>query len=226
MRKRVRTLVDERTKMLAAISHDLRTPLTRLRLRTERLDDPATREPMLRDIATINDMLSETLAYLREGGRMEPVQLVDLPSLLQTICSQFSDIGFSVSYDGPDRLPLACRGDALTRAVGTKHANNVIVTLHALNDGGAMIDISDDGPGIPAPARDRVFEPFYKGDNARRSTGGGGFGLGLSIARDIVKRQGGDIELLDNDPHGLLVRLTILQQREERLWRIPADVEA
>jgi signal transduction histidine kinase len=232
MRKRVRTLVDERTKMLAAISHDLRTPLTRLRLRTERLDDPAIREPMLRDIATINDMLSETLAYLREGGRMEPVQLVDLPSLLQTICSQFSDIGLSVSYDGPDRFPFACRGDALTRAVtnvvdnGTKHAANVMVTLRALNDGGALIDVSDDGPGIPESARERVFEPFYKGDNARRSSGGGGFGLGLSIARDIVKRQGGEIELLENDPHGLLVRLTICQQREKRVWRIPADVDA
>ncbi len=222
MRKRVSTLVNERTQMLAAISHDLRTPLTRLRLRSERLADAGLRDSMMRDIATINDMLSETLAYLRDGGRSESSQLVDLPSMMQTICAEFVDIGFDVSYEGPDRLAFVCRVDALSRAVtnvvdnATKHGTTVAVLLHMVDERTAQIEISDDGPGIPASLRSKVFEPFFKADSARRSSGGG-FGLGLSIARDIASRHDGGIELLDNDPSGLKVRLTIRMRRDEQL---------
>jgi signal transduction histidine kinase len=231
MRKRVRTLVNERTQMLAAISHDLRTPLTRLRLRAERLTDVALRENMLRDIATINDMLSETLAYLREGGRSEPNQLVDLPSMLQTICAQFVDVGFNATYEGPDRHAFICIADALSRAVtnivdnGTKHGAAVTVALRIVDDATVQIEVCDDGPGIPEPLRDKVFEPFFKGDSAR-PTSGRGFGLGLSIARDIVGRQNGGIELLDNVPCGLKVRLTLGMQRAETLGIIPSPANA
>ncbi len=215
MRKRVRSLVDERTRMLAAISHDLRTPLTRLRLRTERLTETNARHSMLNDIATVEDMISETLIFLREGGRSEPVHLADLPSLLQTICAEFSDVGHNVSYEGPNRFAFACRTHALTRVItnvvdnGTKHGSTVAVSLQVLGDVAVQIDISDDGPGIPLSLRTRVFEPFFKGDSARPSLGRGGFGLGLSIARDIVARLGGAIELLDHVPQGLTVRLTL-----------------
>ncbi len=218
MRKRVRSLVDERTQMLVAISHDLRTPLTRLRLRAERLDDANLRIAMLQDIAMVNDMLGETLAYLREGGPLEPVHLVDLPSLLQTICAQFADVGHAVSYAGPDRFAFACRAHALSRAVtnvvdnGTKHGDTVELALRVLDDGTAEIDVSDDGPGIRPSLRDKVFEPFFKGDGARPSSGRGGFGLGLSIARDIVRRDGGTIALLDRAPRGLTVRLSVAGQ--------------
>ncbi|HEY1944833.1 MAG TPA: ATP-binding protein [Roseiarcus sp.] len=222
MRRRVSTLVNERTQMLAAISHDLRTPLTRLRLRSERLADAGLRDSMMRDIATINDMLSETLAYLRDGGRSESSQLVDLPSMVQTICAEFVDIGFDVSYEGPDRLAFVCRVDALSRAVtnvvdnATKHGTTVAVTLRLIDERTAQIEISDDGPGIPASLRSKVFEPFFKADSARPSSGRG-FGLGLSIARDIALRHDGEIDLLDNDPSGLRVRLTIRMRRDERL---------
>lgn len=218
MRKRVRSLVDERTQMLVAISHDLRTPLTRLRLRAERLDDANLRIAMLQDIAMVNDMLGETLAYLREGGPLEPVHLVDLPSLLQTICAQFADVGHAVSYAGPDRFAFACRAHALSCAVtnvvdnGTKHGDTVELALRVLDDGTAEIDVSDDGPGIRPSLRDKVFEPFFKGDGARPSSGRGGFGLGLSIARDIVRRDGGTIALLDRAPRGLTVRLSVAGQ--------------
>lgn len=222
MRKRIRTLVNERTQMLAAISHDLRTPLTRLRLRTERLTDIDQRDNMLRDIATVNGMLSETLAYLREDGRTESLQLVDLPSMLQTICAEFADVGFAVSYEGPERLAFVCRVDALTRAVSnvvdnaTKHGTTVSVALHMVDHMTAQIEVRDDGPGIPSSLRSKVFEPFFKADSARPSSGRG-FGLGLSIARDIVERQSGKIELLDNEPGGLKARLTICMRRDERL---------
>ena len=218
MRKRVRSLVDERTQMLAAISHDLRTPLTRLRLRTERLSDVNVRDSMLQDIATVNDMLGETLAYLRDGGQQEPAHLVDLPSLLQTISAQFSDFGHDVSYSGPDRFAFACRAHALNRAVtnvvdnAVKHGAVVKVTLRVVNANTVEIEVADDGPGIPAALRDKVFEPFFKGDSARPSSGRGGFGLGLSIARDIVRRHGGTIELVNDAPQGQAVRLCIAGQ--------------
>ena len=230
MRKRVRSLVDERTQMLVAISHDLRTPLTRLRLRAERLSEGNLRDGMLQDIATVNDMLGETLSYLREGGRLEPVHLVDLPSLLQTICAQFTDVGHNVSYEGPDRFAFACRAHALNRAVtnvvdnGAKHGAAVTVTLRALGEATAQIEVSDDGPGIPLSLREKVFEPFFKGDSARPSSARGGFGLGLSIARDIVRRHGGDIELLNHAPRGLIVRLSVVGQPGAKIWNaaIPA----
>jgi signal transduction histidine kinase len=223
MRKRVRTLVDERTHMLVAISHDLRTPLTRLRLRAERLSEEVLRENMLSDIATVNDMLGETLMYLRDGGRSEPAQLVDLPSLLQTICAQFSDVGQDVVYQGPNRQTFACRAQALMRAVtnvvdnGTKHGSSVTVAL-SVEDRLVHIEVTDDGPGIPASLRSDVFEPFFKGDIARSPQGRPGFGLGLSIARDIVRRHGGEIELLDSAPRGLKVRLSIKEIAEVQTW--------
>jgi signal transduction histidine kinase len=226
MRKRVRSLVDERTQMLVAISHDLRTPLTRLRLRAERLADGAVRDGMLVDIETVNDMLGETLTYLREGGGTEPVHLVDLPSLLQTICAQFSDVGHDVSYQGPDRFAFACRAHALNRAVtnvvdnATKHGGVVTVALRALDDARAEIDVSDDGPGIPASLREKMFEPFVKGDGARPAAGRAGFGLGLSIARDIVRRQGGEVELLGRAPKGLTVRVSLAGQPGAQPWSL------
>ena len=228
MRKRVRSLVDERTQMLAAISHDLRTPLTRLRLRTERLSDVNVRDSMLQDIATVNDMLGETLAYLRDGGQQEPVHLVDLPSLLQTICAQFADFGHDVSYQGPDRFAFACRAHALNRAVtnvvdnGVKHGAVVTVALRVVNANAVEIEVADDGPGIPAALRDKVFEPFFKGDSARSSSGRGGFGLGLSIARDIVRRHGGRIELVNEAPQGQAVRLSIAAQQGAKAWNLAA----
>jgi signal transduction histidine kinase len=221
MRKRIRALVSDRNRMLAAMSHDLRTPLTRLRLRAERLTDADTLASMLRDIATVNDMLGETLIYLREGVRTEPVQRVDLPSLLQTVCAGFTDMGRAVAYEGPQRFAFACRRGALTRAVSNivdnavKNASSVSVRLHVGNDYEPQIEICDDGPGIDAAIRDKVFEPFFKGDTARPSDprGSVGFGLGLSIARDIVREHDGEIELLDRAPTGLIVRIILAAAR-------------
>ena len=192
MRERMEKLVDERTHMLEAISHDLRTPLTRLRLRAEQLTDATTSANMLRDIAVINDMVGETLAYLRDGKSGETTQLIDLPSLLQTVCAQFSDIGHDVAYHGPAHFAFDCSAHGLSRAVANivdnaaKNADHVTVSLEE-RGAGALIEVSDDGPGIPPAWREKAFEPFFKVDSARRSSGRGGFGLGLSIARDIVR---------------------------------------
>jgi signal transduction histidine kinase len=218
MRKRVRILVRERTLMLTAISHDLRTPLTRIRLRAERLSDEATRAAVLSDVVTISDMLGETLAYIRGGSQREQVSLFDLPSLLETIAAQFSDVGHEVSYRGSGRFTVAGRMQSIGRAVtnivenATKFGSRTEIVLRELEEGAVEIEIIDDGPGVPASLLDRVFEPFFKGDSARPNEGRGGFGLGLSIARDIVERHGGAITLRNRDPHGLSVRMTLKPQ--------------
>lgn len=219
MRTRIRALIDDRTRMLAAISHDLRTPLTRLRLRAERVDDLGLRDGILHEVLRINAMLDETLAYLHPGTREEPMSRVDLSSLLQTICTEFSDVGHDVAYAGPPRLAWVCRPNALTRAV-TNVVDNAVqhgavrrgaairVGLRVDPGGTAVIEVADDGPGIPAPLRDKVFDPFFKGDGTR-SAAGAGFGLGLSIARDVVRNHGGRVELLDRAPSGLVVRMSL-----------------
>ncbi len=200
--------------MLVAVSHDLRTPLTRLRLRIERLRDHPAQGAMLEEIATINEMLSETLAYMREVGQAEAAAPTDLPSLLQTICAQFADTGRNVVYRGPDRLVISCRPHALTRAVtnlvdnAAKFGASVEVDVKRRN-GEVLIEVRDDGPGVPANMLANVFEPFFKGDDARSQKGSGGFGLGLSIVREIAERHGGGVELENRRPHGLTARLRL-----------------
>jgi signal transduction histidine kinase len=221
MRRRVRKLVDERTGMLAAISHDLRTPLTRLKLRSERLEDTGTRVAMLNDISAIDFMVRGALTYLRDGATPEALQLVDLPSLLQTICDGYCDIGSDVVYSGPARLNVICRAEELTRAMtniidnGVKHGIQVGVSLEKQGSEAVQIEVWDDGPGIPLELREKVFEPFFKADNAR-SASRSGFGLGLSIASDIVHRQGGTITLSDRSPSGLRVRVILTSVCDQR----------
>lgn len=215
MRSRVRALLDERTRMLAAISHDLRTPLTRLRLRAERVSDQDVREGMLQDITRVAGMLDETLEYLRADVRSERIARVDLPSVVQTICAEFADVGHAVSYDGPAHLTWTGRPNALTRAItnvvenAVKHGSEVTVALRTGHEGYAEIVVADDGPGIPVSLREKVFEPFFKADDARNSADRVGFGLGLSIARDIVEGHGGEIALFDRKPRGLIVRILL-----------------
>lgn len=214
MRARIRTMIDNRTRMLRSVSHDLRTPLTRLRLRAERMDDGVLRSAMLSDIGHIEGLIDETLTYLRNDVSTEELQRADIASVLQTVCAEFTDVGFSVSYTGPDRLPGWCKPNALARAItnlcdnGVKFAPNVEVVLTA-TDEVALIEVSDNGPGIPETVRARVFEPFYKVDSSRGANNKRGFGLGLSIVADIVHGHGGKIELDDNRPTGLVVKVDL-----------------
>lgn len=214
MRARIRMLVEARTRMLRSISHDLRTPLTRLRLRLDRTSDVDLKAPMLRDVEMIDRMINKTLAYLRDGSDTEPEMPTDLPSLLATICADFSDTGHDVTYRGPARLTHRCRPEALTRAVGnlvenaTKYGTQVIVGLR-LSAQGVLIEVSDDGPGIRVQDRASVVEPFFRADAARPSNARAGFGLGLAIVQEIVARHDGRLDLTDNVPHGLLARISL-----------------
>jgi signal transduction histidine kinase len=216
--RRIRRLLEQRTQLLWAVSHDIRTPLTRLRLRADRLPHGAPREGIYREVERIDGMLQETLSYLRAEQLDEPAEHAELTSLLQTVCGEFSDVGYSVAYRGPTRLRYLCRPRTLMRAVSNivdnavRHAAGVQVRLEAAPDGRIVIDIADDGPGIADDLRNKVFEPFFSGDAARGDPQRSGFGLGLTIAKRIVEGHGGQISLLEGAPQGLVVRVLLPPQ--------------
>lgn len=216
--EKIRNLLEQQTQMLWAVSHDIRTPLTRLRLRADRLPHGATREGIYREVERIDSMLQETLSYLRAEQLDEPAEHAELASLLQTVCDEFSDVGHSVAYRGPTRLRYLCRPRTLMRAVinvvdnAVRHAAGVQVRLEAAPDGGVVIEIADDGPGIADDLRTKVFEPFFSGAAARGAPQRSGFGLGLTIAKRIVEGHGGQIDLLGGTPQGLLVRVVLPPQ--------------
>ncbi|MGI2034660.1 ATP-binding protein [Rhizobium panacihumi] len=213
MQTRISTMVEARTRMLRGISHDLRTPLTRLRLRADRVGEGEIRDALLTDIERIDQLLKESLGYLRDNHQHEEPQRVDLASVLQTVCDEFSDMGHDVRYLGPSRAITSVRPLAITRAItnlcenGVKFATKVEVHLH-MENGGAVIEILDDGPGIPETHRARVLEPFFKMDSSRGGSDAG-FGLGLSIVSEIVQAHHGKLEFLDRRPGGLRIRLEL-----------------
>jgi len=215
MRARIGRLIDERTRMLAAVSHDLRTPLTRLRLRAESLTSPDLRQPMLRDLHMMDTMIGSALSFLRDRDAPEPIETVDLATVLQTICDEFAAVGHAVFYEGPDHMLARCRPVAFSRAIsnlvdnGVKYGSSTIIGLEMRKDGTAVISIGDDGPGIPPAELDQVFAPFYRSDQARRVEGNRGFGLGLSIARTIVESHGGTLSLANREPHGLVAAIAL-----------------
>lgn len=214
MQRRISTMVESRTRMLRGISHDLRTPLTRLRLRAERVKEEEVKEGLLGDIERIDRLLKESLGYLRDNYQREVSQRADLASVLQTTCDEFADMGHDVHYNGPARMVTNFKPLALTRAItnlcenAIKFGTHVNVGLRVVVDGQAIIDISDDGPGIPEQYRTRVLEPFFKLDTARQDTETG-FGLGLSIVAEIVQAHHGKLVLLDRKPNGLVARIIL-----------------
>jgi signal transduction histidine kinase len=217
MQRRISIMVEARTRMLRGISHDLRTPLTRLRLRAERVEQQDVREALLGDVERIDRLLTESLSYLRDGHEREASQRADLASVLQTVCSEFSDTGHQIEYNGPPKLIASFKPLAIMRAVtnlcdnAVKFADHVEVSLRVAGDE-LHIEVADNGPGISIEHRVRVLEPFYKIDAARGGTAAG-FGLGLSIVSEIVQSHRGTLELLDNQPQGLMVRVIIPWER-------------
>lgn len=213
MRERITMLMNDRTRMLAAISHDLRTPITRLRLRSEYIEDDAQRAQTLRDLDQMQAMLESVLSLLRSGSAGSPT-LVDVAALLQMICEEFSDRGHTVVYQGPGRAPLTAQPDEIRRAVtnlvenAVRFGTKVLVTLTAANDR-VIIDVADNGPGIPDERKSAMLEPFVRGEEARTMDASSGFGLGLSIAQAVAQAHGGTLSLQDNDPRGLVVRILL-----------------
>jgi signal transduction histidine kinase len=214
MRERIKSMIEERTHMLAAVSHDLRTPITRLRLRCEFIDDPATRRRMLDDLTHMNAMLENVLHFLRDGQRRQEATMIDLATSLQTICDQFADVGHRVSYDGPDHVVIRAYADELHRALtnlvdnAVRHGGKADVSVD-LAASTVTVAIEDDGPGIADGIKEDMFEPFVRGDAARGMNNNSGFGLGLSIARAVIESHSGTLTLLDREPRGIVARVTL-----------------
>lgn len=213
MAARIRRLVEERTRMLAAVSHDLRTPITRLRLRTEEIGDDDKRRAILGDLALMERMVGGALSYLREGRASGSMSASDIPALLQTICDDFADLGHIVVYEGPIRASAVCDADQMTRAVtnlvdnAIKFGGKVVVRLEGGDGAQITIAVEDDGPGIAADEREKVLEPFYRSDVARTLREGSGFGLGLAIARAIAEAHRGALVLAERPGGGLQARI-------------------
>lgn len=218
MRQRITGLINDRTKMLAAISHDLRTPITRMRLRSEFIEDETHRGRMLDDLDQMRAMLESVLSFLRNGRRLEAMTLADIASTLQLIADQFADIGRKVAYDGPAHAMAMVRPDDLHRAVtnlvenAARFGAETVIRLRVAPDQ-FTIDVEDDGPGISDALKQNVLEPFVRGDDARNMDEAAGFGLGLSITNAIVLAHGGALSLHDRQPHGLVVRMRLPMHR-------------
>lgn len=212
MQVRLQRFLSDRTRMLGAISHDLRTPLTRLRLRIETDRAAEEKSKMLTDIETMESMLTSTLSFIRGVDDVEVREVVDIDSLLQTVCDLVSDLGGEVAFSGPGRTRYHCRPQSIMRALtnvvanAAKYGRRAEVSLDPLPGSGFIIEVRDEGPGIPDSEREKVFEPFYRIASAHEIDHTG-MGLGLAIARTIILAHGGTIELKDREPHGLRVRI-------------------
>ena len=214
MQERIRRLLHDRTQMLAAISHDLRTPITRLQLRVEYLKDTTQYEKAVADLKEMEQMIASILSFARDYARTETMERFDMNALLESLCNDMVDTGHQVEYHSSDlRVPILGRLSALKRAftnlIGNaiKFGEKADVSLTQKDDV-VQIVICDQGPGIPKDEMENVFEPFYRVDTAR-SPQTSGSGLGLAVARDIIRAHGGDITLQNRKPHGLKVVVTL-----------------
>lgn len=206
MQERLRRLVENRTQFLAAVSHDLRTPITLLRLRAELMEDEAEQAKVLETLAEMESMVASVLDFTKSTFHDEPQRQVDLTALVGSICDDRADAGEKVEFDAPGRIPYICRRMELKRALtnlidnAIKYGGGARVTVEQKP---AAIDvlIDDDGPGIPDDKMETIFTPFYRIDAARGQ--GGGVGLGLSIAQAIVHGHGGNIHLENRTGGGL-----------------------
>ncbi|PCD02287.1 two-component sensor histidine kinase [Sphingomonas spermidinifaciens] len=213
MQARIRRLIDERTRALAAVGHDLRTPLARLQLRTDAIPDADLRREVAADIEGMEAMVNSLLAFL--GGEADPEvpRRVDLAVLCASLADDASDHGHAVRYEGPAHLEHRVRPSSFRRAVtnlvdnAVHHGRDVVVRLEQ-RPGHVYLHVEDDGPGIPEESLALVLEPFVRLDAARgRDTAG--FGLGLSIVARAVAAEGGTLELANRPAGGLRATIAL-----------------
>ncbi|GAB3412327.1 sensor histidine kinase [Massilia agilis] len=213
MQARIRQYIFQRTQMLAAITHDLQTPLTRMRLRLEKVGDAELQERLIGDLSAMQEMVREGLVLARSMDTTETMQMLDLDSLLDSVCSDAVDANQRVTLSGQAGMALLGRPLDLRRCLvnlidnAVKYGQQATVTVDRVK-GAARIRIRDNGPGIDADQLARVFEPFYRIEGSR-SRESGGTGLGLTIARNIAEQHGGSIALANAAGGGLEATLML-----------------
>jgi len=213
MQRRLSSFIADRTRIFTAMSHDLKTPITRLRLRTEMLEDEALQAKFAKDLEEMEAMVTQTLDFMREASNQEAVQRVDVTALLESVQTDYQDMGNEVGIEGSIGLPYPGRPLALRRCLtnlvdnAIRYGGRAVIRLEDAADR-LTIRVLDDGPGIPEAELDQAFEPFFRGE-ASRSRETGGTGLGLGIARSIARVHGGDLVLRNRPEGGLEATLTL-----------------
>lgn len=216
MQSQLKRIIQNRTEMMGAISHDLRTPLSLVRLRTESLPNSRDRERLLCAVDEMDAIISATLDFAKHTFNTEVIRNVDIAALVEAICEDQSEAGSNVCFEkkghsfvfsGQSVALRRCFTNLIGNAV--KFGNAVKVQIDAQGPK-LIVTVEDDGPGIASDDIDRVFEPFYRCDRAR-SNATKGTGLGLSLAKSIIEAHGGKIELANLDEGGLSVRVEIAQ---------------
>ena len=206
MQERVARHVEGRTRMLAALSHDLNTPLTELRLQLEMVDDGALRDDLLDSLDELRAMVAETLDFIRDDAVQEPTQRLSLNRLLDDLAQRYRTLGRLVSWHSAEEQFCHCRPLALKRALtnlidnALQHGGDAVVSLRVGPAGDSCLEILDHGPGIDPARLEQAFEPFVQLTGERR---GKGRGLGLAIARASVQAHGGELTLENRPPAGL-----------------------
>ena len=213
MQAQLQHFIQDRTQMLAAISHDLRAPLTRLRLRGEFIEDTEQQQRLFRDVDEMHAMINTALEFFRDDARLEQATQLDLAELLQTLIDDYRDQNIEISFRGPPRLVYFGRPLGLKRVITNLVENAIhygvtpeIELLYI--PGEVVIHVLDRGPGIPAEYREQVFLPFYRLE-ASRNKSTGGVGLGLSTARAIVLEHGGTLTLSERQGGGLVAMVVL-----------------
>ncbi|MCB2106332.1 MAG: hypothetical protein KDE14_01470 [Rhodobacteraceae bacterium] len=213
MNERLKRFIANRTKMLGAISHDLRTPITAMRIRAELIEDNENRERMLEILAEMQSLAESSLALAKEDSISEPTRAVNLSALTESVCDDLSDIGLDVGCNVQSGVTMPCRPNSLKRAIRNLAENavkygkraRIVMTADAKKVG---ISVLDDGPGIPEDQLERVFQPFVRLEESRnRETGG--VGLGLAIARSVAQSHGGDLVLKNRAEGGLCAMMEL-----------------
>lgn len=213
MRMRISELINRRTQALAAVSHDLRTPLTRLRLRLNDIPDLGLQSAMQADLAEMEAMVEATLSYLRGQDTSENVRPLNLVSLLETVVNEARDAGHDAALEASGPLIVMGRHlglkRALTNLVGNavRFGSKVVVSARGA-EGGAIVEVTDNGPGIPADQLDAVLEPFVRLESSR-NLASGGVGLGLTIARTSIEADGGSLILRNRAEGGLCAEIRL-----------------
>ncbi len=216
MQQRLSRFVGDRLAMLAAISHDLRTPITAARIRAEMIDDAEVKDAIVRSLTEMQYITDATLSFARDETVREEPRTIDLASLVDAVADDLAAAGQNIAVAGRDHLPYRCRPALLRRALtnlmsnAAKYGNRAHIALQLTNEH-ARIMIDDEGPGLPQDQLERVFEPFVRVDQSR-SSATGGIGLGLSIARTIIRAHGGEVTLR-NVPGGLRAEVVLPRER-------------
>lgn len=213
MQGRLQRFMRDRLQMLAAMSHDLRTPITTLRLRAEFIEDDDTRSKVLETLDEMQRMTEATLSFVREEAAVEPTRRIDLAALIESMVADLADLGHDVTFAPAARVVCACRANGVKRALrnlienAVRYGGSASIALTETREMTTIV-IDDAGPGIPADQIERMFEPFVRLDDSRNQETGG-IGLGLAIARSIIRGHGGDIHLANREEGGLCATVTL-----------------